>query len=147
MSVQQTEYNLVVTESESLETDEGLQTAVLLSLLTWCRADGEDPVSDPTDLRGWWGDSFADTEGDRFGSKLWIVQNMPASAETLALAKKYTEEALQWMLDDGLVADISVELEIQDRPTGKVLAGRIGLRKPEELAVSFVQMWDVSLNG
>lgn len=145
---QQFEYNIAVTGGLSLASDEGLRTAVLLSLLTWCRADAEDPVQDASDLKGWWGDSFPDVEGDRFGSKLWIVQNMPASQETLQLAKKYAEEALAWMIEDGLVAEVSVDgLEIQERQDGFVLAGHIGLRKPNELTVAFVEMWDVSLAG
>lgn len=147
MASPQYEYNVAL-DGQSLELDEGLQTAVILSLLTWRRADSEDPVPDKTDLKGWWGDSFPEVEGDFFGSKLWIVQNMPATEETLQLAKTYAEEALQWMLDDGIVESVDVtDLQVQDRATGLVLAGRIGLKRPGQVAVSWVDMWKATLSG
>jgi phage gp46-like protein len=141
------EYNVAVDpNTNQLQVDEGLQTRVLISLLTWARADPDDPVPDPADLKGWWGDSYPDVEGRKLGSKLWIVQNMPATQETLQLARKYAEEALEWMIEDGIAESISVdELEIQDRPGGKVLAGRIGIQRPGNLALAFVEIWDVTL--
>jgi len=144
------EYNVAVDPAtQSLETDESLQTRVLISLLTWTSADPDDPVPDSTDLKGWWGDSYTDVKGRKLGSKLWIVQTMPATQETLQLARKYAEEALQWMIDDGLADSITVdELEIQERAGGvKVLAGRIGIQRPGNLALAFVRIWDVTLQG
>lgn len=143
------EYNVAVNSvTKSLETDESLQTRVLISLLTWARADPDDPVPDRDDLKGWWGDSYPDVQGRQYGSKLWIVQNMPATQETLQLAKKYAEEALAWMVEDGIADSVTVdELEIQDRPGGKVLAGRIGIQRPGDVALAFVEIWDVTLQG
>lgn len=133
---------------ESLDTDEGLATAVQISLLTWARADDSDPVPDQTDLKGWWGDTIADVAGDKFGSKLWICQRMPATAETLELARRYILEALQWMIEDGLVEEIQLELEIQSAASAApVLAGQVGLKRPNTSSLAFVRLWDVSLAG
>jgi phage gp46-like protein len=144
------EYNVAVDpDTQSLETDESLRTRVLLSLLTWARADPDDPVPDNGELKGWWGDSYPDVAGRKYGSKLWIVQPMPASQETLQLARKYAEEALQWMVEDGIADSVTVdELEIQERPGGAmVLAGRIGIQRPGDVALAFVELWDVTLQG
>jgi|SRR6187431_2281472 len=144
------EYNVEVDPTtKHLAVDESLQTRVLISLLTWARADPDDPIPDPADLKGWWGDSYPDVEGRKIGSKLWVVQNMPASAATLQLARKYAEESLDWMIEDGLADSISVdELEIQYRPgIGYVLDGRIGIQRPGDPALAFVQIWHVTLQG
>jgi phage gp46-like protein len=140
-------YDLAVTD-EGLETDEGLGTAVLLSLMTWARADAEDPVRDPKDLKGWFGNSYPDVPGDQFGSKLWICQTMPATPATLELARRYTLEALQWMIVDGIAEETVVELEIQTNVHGqKVLAGRVGIRRPSSLSLSWYRVWEVTLAG
>lgn len=140
-------YDLSIT-GQALDSDEGLATLVQVSLLTWARASDEDPVPDPTDLRGWWGDAIADVAGDKFGSKLWIVQRMPATQATLELARRYVLEALQWMIEDGIVEEVTLTLEIQNPPTGgtgPVLAGQVQLKKPGEVAPAFVDLWNIQL--
>lgn len=134
----------------SLETDGGLETAVILSLMTWCRADAEDPVRDPRELKGWWADTdaFSDVAGDKFGSKLWICMTMPATQATLELARRYTSEALQWMLEDGIASEITVEMEIQTNLHGqKILAGRVGIQRPSSPATAWFPVWEVTLAG
>ena len=55
-----------------LDSSEPLVRAVIISLFTWRRARPDDDL--PGDLRmGWWGDTYAGTEGDRFGSRLWLL--------------------------------------------------------------------------
>lgn len=141
-------YDLGLDGDLALETDGGLETAVILSLLTWRRADPEDPVRDAKDLKGWWGDTdgMTDVPGDHFGSKLWICMTMPATQETLELARRYTQEALQWMLVDGVADAVEVELEIQTNRDGqKVLAGRVGIQRPQSLSLSWFDVWEITL--
>ena len=54
-----------------LELDEGLRSAILLSLFSDARAQPGD-VAEDEDPRGYWGDAL--TEGDRFGSRLWLLE-------------------------------------------------------------------------
>lgn len=136
------------TDGEALAVSGDLRTAVIVSLLTDARADAADPVPDATDLRGWWGDSFPDVPGDKLGSKLWLCQNMPATQETLDLAQTYCEEALQWMIDDGIVESVAVTLEIQDAPSGpgKIMAIRVQIKEPGTLAPAWIDVWNVTLS-
>lgn len=129
--------------SGGYETDEGLKTAALLSLLTDARADAEDIVPDPTDLRGWWGSDFGEDGPDEFGSKLWITETGLATQATLDAAENYIREALQWMLDDGIVETITVNLEIQ----GQVLAGKVLLDRPRNLGQVAIDLWDATIDG
>ncbi len=124
------------------ETDEGLATAALLSLLTDARAGDDDDVPDTSDLKGWWGDDFAEDAGDVFGSKLWILLGQVATDTRKDEADEYIRAALQWMIDDGIVDDITVQLEIA---YGNWLTARIGLTRPAEQGQVFVQLWDATL--
>ena len=76
--------------------------AVLLSL--FCDARGTE--SDGSSGRGWWGDDLA--ERDEWGSRLWELARSKETAETLRRAEDAANDALSWMLADGLARSISV---------------------------------------
>lgn len=78
-----------------LMLDDSLTNAVIISLFTDLRVDGQ---------RGWWGDSY----GRPMGSKLWLLDREKQLSSVLADAKRYAEEALQWLLDEQLVQYIEV---------------------------------------
>lgn len=96
-----------------LATDDGLQTAVVISLFTDRRADAADLPSGSSgaDQRGWWGDSFAEVEGDRIGSRLWLLAREKQTPATLLKARDYAKEALQWLIDDGIAREVLVQAE------------------------------------
>lgn len=125
-----------------LASDRGLTTAVLLSLFTDRRGEDDDqpPSGDPRDRRGWWADEFADTEGDRFGSRLWLLDRAKRTRETARRAEEYVREALAWMIEDRVVASIDVEVEA----TGRALLISVALRRPGRDPVSFrfAHTWD-----
>ena len=85
-----------------------LRTAVLVSLFTdrLAPAGYVGPNGD-TDPRGWWGDTY---ETSPIGSRLWMLSRAKKtdSATILAQAKDYCNEALQWLLDDGVVAAVAI---------------------------------------
>lgn len=93
-------------------TDDGLATAVIVSLFTDRRAHTDDILPDSnSDRRGWWGDSYSELPNDLIGSRLWLLQrerDLPAVAQR---AKIYIEEALQWLVDDGVVASFTVDVQ------------------------------------
>lgn len=92
-----------------LQLDGGLRTAVLISLFTDARADAADVL--PTagdDVRGWWADTFAETEGDRIGSRLWLLSREKATNKTLERARGYARDALAWLIEDGIAATVEV---------------------------------------
>lgn len=101
--------DMSITDSDFTK-EAGLETAVLISLFTDRRADVDDDLDDVNDRRGWWGDAL-ETDGDKTGSRLWLLYRQKITTKILAKVKEYIEECLQWMLDDGVVADIEVTAE------------------------------------
>lgn len=96
-----------------LVMDEGLQTAVIISLFTDAPADPGDEIPDgTTDPRGWWGDMPSDpaaqtgTPPDITGSKLWLLTRAVMNAGTLARAESYAKNALAWMTRDGVASRV-----------------------------------------
>ena len=100
------------TTSLGLDSAEPLVRAVLISLFTWRRANPDDKL--PAEARqGWWGDSYPVQPNDRIGSRLWLLGRSKLTAETVRQAREYAIEALQWLMDDGVVARVDVEAERQ----------------------------------
>lgn len=96
----------------SLAVDDGLETAIVISLFTDRRANDDDVLPSGTDRRGWWGDTFAEVAGDRIGSRLWLLSREKQVPEVLRRAKEYAEEALQWLIEDGVARAVTVTTEI-----------------------------------
>lgn len=102
-----------IINATSLLHESGFKTAVINSLFLDRRAEPDDPVpNDVRDLRGWPGDGFF-VDGDRWGSKLWMLrfigkQSNEPGDPLLAWAKTWTEQALQWFIDDGICDHIKV---------------------------------------
>lgn len=101
--------DLSITDND-LTHEQGLTSAVMISLFTDQRANIDDPLDDPSDRRGWWGDTL-ESDGDRIGSKLWLLYRQKITTQVLAKIKEYIQDALQWMLDDRVVIDIDITVE------------------------------------
>lgn len=126
----------------TLEFDEGLETAVVISLFTDRRAEPGD-IENPEDRRGWWGDTFPDIPEDKIGSRLWLLGRAKTTEETLELAKLYDEEALAWLLEDRVASRVTATPFFQDRGAGqKILCHRIEIVRPDQPAVRFIRTWD-----
>lgn len=97
----------------SLEGDDGLETAVTISLFSDARAGENDLLPDPlSGRRGWWGDSFAEIPGDRIGSRLWLLAREKQIAAVLGPAEIYARESLAWLIEDGIARSVKVAAEI-----------------------------------
>lgn len=108
-------------ELNDLVQDGGLETAVMLSLFTDRRSDdGDELPPGDTDRRGWWADAEPVVEGDRIGSRLWLLDREIATQSVVDRAVTYAREALQWLLDDKVASSLDVSAEIPRR-------GMIGL--------------------
>ena len=94
-------------EDGDLATDEGLETAVILSLFTDRRALEEDRLPDGSnDRRGYWADAYFDRP---HGSRLWLLHREKEQAEVLRRAQEYAEEALAWLVEDAVAEAVEVE--------------------------------------
>ena len=86
-----------------------LVRAVIISLFTWRRAHDDDVLPNAGMSRmGWWGDSFPPVANDRIGSRLWLLARSKLTDSTAQQAQDYAEEALQWLIDDGVAARVDV---------------------------------------
>lgn len=95
-----------------LDSAEPLVRSVLISLFTWRRANPDDPL--PADARqGWWGDSYPVEPNDRTGSRLWLLARSKLTDDTARRAREYAEEALAWLVQDGVAARVQVSTERQ----------------------------------
>jgi phage gp46-like protein len=90
-----------------LAANHALDTAILLSLFTWRRAEVYDNLPSGSDPKGWWGDLVdldnTSSEGP-LGSRLWLLIRAPLNTNTERLAESYAYEALQPLIDQGAVA-------------------------------------------
>lgn len=95
-----------------LTNENGLKTAVLMSLFTDKRVSIEEALPDvnSNDRKGWWGDQAAQN-GDIIGSKIWLLRRSKATLENVIKMQSYIKDCLQWMLDDGVAAKIDVAVE------------------------------------
>lgn len=90
-----------------VRAEESLATAILLSLMCDRLAQPHE-VDAGTDRRGWWADTYTEPEGDRFGSRLWLLARSKQLTATVQSAIAYAREALQWLVDDGLATAVDV---------------------------------------
>lgn len=103
----------IVLAGQDLARDDGLESAVLVSLFTDRRATPEQfrPGDQEADLRGWWGDFNPPSPNDKTGSLLWLLRREKQTGETLARARQYAEQALEWMLEDKVARRVTVAVE------------------------------------
>jgi phage gp46-like protein len=84
-----------------VETGQDLETACLVSLFTDRLATPDFvPTDGTTDRRGWWADYY----DPPLGSNLWQLERAHKTRNTLGLARRWTLDALQWLIDDGVAA-------------------------------------------
>ncbi|NJV96087.1 phage tail protein [Escherichia coli] len=119
-----------------------LTRAVVISLFTHRRADPDDNADVPM---GWWGDTWPIVANDRYGSKLWLLQRSKLTNALVNTVRSYLREALQWMLDDGVVSRIDIDVQ---RTGINELANKIVLwRRDGPVTISFNDFWSVIANG
>lgn len=88
---------------------------------------------------GWWADSFSE-EGDKFGSRLWLLMRSTLTTETLALAEEYAQEALRWMVEDRIAEEVTARAELDGVDRLNLL---IEIIRPDQktLTARFVDVW------
>jgi phage gp46-like protein len=89
--------------------DPGLETAVTISLFSDAQPEG-DPAPAPGDMRrGWWADAYPlDANEAAIGSRLWSRRRSGPTADVLAQIGQDAEDALQWLVADGVANAVAV---------------------------------------
>lgn len=129
-------------DGADLATDDGLRTAVIVSLFTDRRAEADDAIPDGSDeRRGWWADAWPEVDGDRIGSRLWLLHREKQLARVLVRAREYAEEALRWLIEDGIASAVRVQAEVVRQG---LLGLRIEIERPSRTAVEyrFQSLWE-----
>lgn len=94
----------------ALAADHDLKTAVLISLFTDRRAEADDVLPDAAaSRRGWWGDAL---NARRIGSRLWLLGREKQLREVVLRAREYAEEALAWLVEEGVARRVTVTADI-----------------------------------
>lgn len=110
-----------------LSDDGGLRRAIVISLFTDARALPDDELpAGSTGIgrrRGWWGDVVAPSQAPAgaawtTGSRLWLLSREKQTAETTRRARKYAEEALQWLTRGGWATSVNVDADWAANSTG-----------------------------
>jgi phage gp46-like protein len=131
----------LVLEDDDVLTDEGLRTAVLLSLFVDRRAEDDDPLpGSDDDRRGWWADEFSDVEGDRIGSRLWLLDRAKRTADVVPRTEELAREALAWMIEDRVAASVDVAVEVD----GDIRYLNVTIERPsgDRANFRFAAAWD-----
>lgn len=115
-------------EQLDLVQDDGLDSAVIISLFTDRRAGRDVALQEGQDRRGWWGDTFAEIEGDEIGSHLWLLDRAKQLPAVMADAKVYIEQALAHLVADGMAKRIEVRVS---NPRMGILSAQIDIYKPD----------------
>jgi len=126
-------------KGDDLRADNGLETAVAISLFTDRRVNEEELPALETEKRGWWGDVFPEVDLDRIGSRLWTVLRSKTTNETLSRVNELCREALVWMQEDGIAGEIEISSEYNE---DKQLITSIEISRPDEESERFSVLWD-----
>lgn len=133
-------FNILLSEAGTdLREDDGLETAVIISLFTDRRLPaGQLPNDGTIDPRGWWGD-LGDDDGVQIGSLLWLLWREKVLPSTVARAIEYAKGALQWMIDDGIASAVNVTGE---RAGLYQISLGIEIIKPTGEVLRYAYLWD-----
>ena len=116
-----------------------LETSMLISIFTDRLAAVDDRIPDGTDNpRGWWGDDAnpedsPETAARQIGSHLWLLDREKQAGQILQRAYDYIRDALQWLIDDGVVTRFDIDVRWVRR---SFLGARVTAHKPQGATVS-----------
>lgn len=94
------------TEDGDLLADDGLENAVLISLLTDQRVTALEVPVPGDSRRGWWADELAEIPGDKIGSKLWLLDRSVITDANLQKWEFYARQSLKWMITDMIAEEV-----------------------------------------
>ncbi|WP_392563196.1 phage GP46 family protein (plasmid) [Orbus sturtevantii] len=91
-----------------LKQGNDLSTSIMISLFTDGLANADDEIED-NNRRGWWADIFYDSN---IGSRLWLLYRQKLTLNVARRAELYANEALQWLISDGVVSQFDITSQI-----------------------------------
>ena len=111
-----------------VETVEGFETAIIVSIFTNARAD-ESEISDPLRRGGWWGNVLNPSEYE-LGSRNWMLEREKMTNRVTRDFQRYTTRCLNWLLQQQIINALNVgvkpDIKTQQYNIGVLLSGRNG---------------------
>lgn len=102
-------YDITVDQDGDLGNGDFLDTAILYSIYGERRAsESEVPIS--SNRRGWIGNEGKDFEN---GSKVWLFEQARRTQSNLNELAGALQDALEWMVDDGLLERVTARTFIE----------------------------------
>ena len=134
-------FDLII-EKDDLKLDDGLQSAVIVSLFSDHRVVIDELNFPDTDRAGWWGDLFSEVDQDQIGSKLWLLIREKRTEVTRTRFIEYCKQALTWMTEDGVADSVSVDAQYPD-DTKEGIELSIDIQKPQgKLTFKYKLNWN-----
>jgi phage gp46-like protein len=123
-----------------LQSGQDLETDCLVSLFTDKLATPDfRPTDGTSDRRGWWADPYNERP---LGSNLWQLERAKKTRDTLGLARRYAQDALQWLIDDGIASTVVVDTRWIGPAVGSTMLGiAIAITQPDGSLSRFVYGW------
>lgn len=127
-------YYDIVIEGEDIAGTEGLDTSILVSILSDARATESEQ---PNELarRGWWGDLFNTYP---IGSKIWLATSKSLTQLTVNEINDYIKNCLQWMINENYADSINVDTiinYINESVDVTVLINKSGIVTEQQLVI------------
>jgi len=97
------QFSLKALTSEPL-SQEGLEHAILQSLLNWSKAQRNDSLDPDQSKQGWWSTDFLNGVGCRD----WTLARAKQTPQTLNRSRHYTEQALNWLITENIATSVEV---------------------------------------
>jgi len=134
-------YDFKIGTDGDIETEDQLDTAILVSLFTDKRASGSD-VQKPQDRRGWIGD--LETPGDLYGSLLWLFEQSRLTGAVAAKIGSFGRLCLEWMTRDSIATEVSARAIVRASRVDL----QIDIKKPNSPAEARVfALWENTGRG
>ncbi|WP_373020714.1 phage GP46 family protein [Thiomicrorhabdus sp.] len=103
--------------SSALNSQTGLEHAILQSLLNWAKARANDKLEKGQDHRGWWANEFL----SGIGCRDWTLAREKQTDDTRKRAKRYTEQALEWLITQDRAKAIKVQCQYENERLVRVI--------------------------
>ena len=129
----------IVFQDIDFEIDDGLKSAVYISLFTDVRGEVEE--IEGQNPRGNWSDHF---ETIPLGSKLWLLSREKQTEDSRLLAEQYASDSLQWLISEGIAKSVEV---IASFPTRGILYLQVKIFRPEEVEFEFSTNWEAEIGA
>ncbi len=124
-----------------LTNEDGFDTAINLSLFTNKRApDGK--INEEKNNHGSLRDTVSPVLNRKHGSLLWLLEQSRLTPTNRNLATEYSQDALNWFVEDGLAKKVNVKTEIIPRLGFEILI--IITHNNDEVTNHYRKLWELT---